>query len=773
MTTENEQVKNKAGKAKKRAVTGKERSEKISLFSLITDLFKSGRDITENLSRMGLLGIFHFFNIFIVSGKKFNDDECSTKSSAIAYTTLVSLIPTLTVVLTFASIFAGVGAQKDQLFLKITRFLAEHNLEKLNVAPVFDALSGLLDNAAGVGVVGAAVTIFSATALLRTIEGSLNSIFKVKRQRSIFLKIIYYWAALTLGPIIMITGTTLATQISKTLTSPDYTTIKMLDDGLWVTGSKGTVGIRNDADGSINRISTQAIDFDNQRSFTFNPSTNAFVQDELSAIDEPSVRNLTFTDVEFIGQTGWVIAEKGFILRSADRGQHWKIEKRSYFNLRKIVMRDELHGFIIGDNGTFLETIDGGENWIIRSSSQISVDLNAIVFSGDKGIIAGDRGYIMTTSDGGANWQIVQLNEARQKKHFSDFTALSVNGSAVLLAGNDGVVLKSDDFGATWKTKRYRSYNYTSALLLSPGHYYLATTNGLLLKTTDDGSTFTTLSEGTIEISTLLRKAPHLWIAGKTGLLQYSIDEGTIWIGPKGKSTILAVSNFMTPFFFIWLLFFLMYIALPNAKVPFKAAAIGASFTAAVWVVFIYGFVVYINSFANGTFAVYGALAAFPLFLMLIYTSMQIILFGAEVAYTIANPFTYSRIRKKTHRAFGNAINAVRMIAHIFKKFESGKGSSTVEELTRVCNNNNEEALLFAEIFMRGALISLSDEKYLPATSSRNVRVADLLDMVYDFSLEVHSGERDGVAQHLIEKFNKINSNRSAILGDERLSDII
>ena len=204
-------IQNKIGKKqKKKTSLSVDKAEKVSLFTLIIDLLKSGRDITETLSKMGILWIFHFFNIFIVSGKKFNEDECSTKSSAIAYTTLVSLIPTLTVVVTF--VFARVGMQKEQLFQKITRFLTEQNLERLNVEPFFDAISGLLDNAAGIGVIGAAVTVFSATALLRTIESSLNRIFKVKRQRSIFLRVIYFWAALTLGPIIVITGSTLATE---------------------------------------------------------------------------------------------------------------------------------------------------------------------------------------------------------------------------------------------------------------------------------------------------------------------------------------------------------------------------------------------------------------------------------------------------------------------------------------------------------------------------------------------------------------------------------
>ena len=37
--------------------------------------------------------------VFIVSARKFIEDDCLTKSSSIAYTTIISLVPTLTVAL--------------------------------------------------------------------------------------------------------------------------------------------------------------------------------------------------------------------------------------------------------------------------------------------------------------------------------------------------------------------------------------------------------------------------------------------------------------------------------------------------------------------------------------------------------------------------------------------------------------------------------------------------------------------------------------------------
>ena len=104
--------------------------------------------------------------------------------------------------------------------------------------------------------------------------------------------------------------------------------------------------------------------------------------------------------------------------------------------------------------------------------------------------------------------------------------------------------------------------------------------------------------------------------------------------------------NFFAPFVFIWLLFLLAYKTLPNIRVPFKQASIGAAFTGSVWVIFILLFIIYIKAFAKSTFAIYGALASIPLFLLMVYASSLIILYGAQVAYTLMHPETYASLKK-------------------------------------------------------------------------------------------------------------------------------
>ncbi|HOK04094.1 MAG TPA: YihY/virulence factor BrkB family protein, partial [Victivallales bacterium] len=94
------------------------------------------------------------------------------------------------------------------------------------------------------------------------------------------------------------------------------------------------------------------------------------------------------------------------------------------------------------------------------------------------------------------------------------------------------------------------------------------------------------------------------------------------------------------PFFVTWLLFLFLYIFIPNTKVNSKAA-IFASFVAGIFYQLLqFG---YVNcQFAlSKTNAVYGSLAALPFFLVWVQSSWLIVLFGAEIAFSVQNIETY------------------------------------------------------------------------------------------------------------------------------------
>jgi membrane protein len=720
--------------------------------------------------------IVNAFKIFVVSSRKFLTDDCYTKASSIAYTTIVSLIPTLTVGLTFYSIFKGVGDQKEDLFRKLTTFMLEHNI-KLNIDPIVESLSSLIENAGKIGGIGAIVMVFTATAVLRTLEKSLNDIWKVKKQRSIFLKLIYYWAALTLGPIMVIAGTTVATQVSAFFSSPNYRAASVSEKNvIWVAGNKCALqySVKNGA--QMQSIPTEKIDFENQRMFEYDTAARAFKEQEFR-LEEIEFAKTEFTDVQFIGATGWAVAKNGIILSTQDSGATWSLDKWGSFGFRDIHMLDRMRGFIAADYGVLLQTSDGGKTWSLIDLGNFTSNLNSIDFYGYSGIITADRGIIFTTNDAGKKWEQKLVPEAKKKKRYVNLNRVSyLDTYTVRIAGDEGTLLTSYDSGKKWTGGKVLEKNYYSVYFEDDAKGFVGGEKGTLLYTVNAGDKWQKNNVGDQNINQIMRVNGELLLIGGDGTFMLSKDGGKTWTGKKGRGFLSFFLNFFAPFVFIWLLFLLAYLALPNIKVPFNAAALGASFTGAVWVGFILFFIVYVKAFASGTFAVYGGLAAFPLFLLLVYSSTLIILYGAELAYTIMHPHTYLKVRKslKGHHEI-TLYYGIAILHLIYRTFEKGQGATYFKDLMKITANKADEVEFFIALFKENKLINENaDGSYLPSTASKNVVMSDIFDLIHDMSLVIPSyAPSDGLKKYFHTLFSDMQKSRKDLLGATTLQEII
>ena len=93
---------------------------------------------------------------------------------------------------------------------------------------------------------------------------------------------------------------------------------------------------------------------------------------------------------------------------------------------------------------------------------------------------------------------------------------------------------------------------------------------------------------------------------------------------------------FIAPYVFTFLAFILLYITVPNCKVKLKDAAIGAGISTILFEIIKHGFTFYIAHFPTYKL-IYGALAAIPIFLLWLYLSWLVILFGALISYAVSH----------------------------------------------------------------------------------------------------------------------------------------
>jgi membrane protein len=110
--------------------------------------------------------------------------------------------------------------------------------------------------------------------------------------------------------------------------------------------------------------------------------------------------------------------------------------------------------------------------------------------------------------------------------------------------------------------------------------------------------------------------------------------------------------------------FFLLYRLVPNRKVPWRHAAAGGVLAAVVFEFAKEVFAFYV-AHAPAYSVVYGTFAALPFFLLWVYVSWLVVLFGAELAASL----DYWKDRKwrrvdLAHARFGDAVAVARLLFH-------------------------------------------------------------------------------------------------------------
>jgi membrane protein len=130
---------------------------------------------------------------------RFRDDRLGLTAGSLTFTTLISLVPLLTVMLalfTAFPIFASFQVALQKYFLTS---LIPDNIAR----PVLNTLTQFAAKANRLGAVGLLALGVTALALMLTIDRTLNAIWRVQRPRPIAQRVLVYWAALTLGPLVL------------------------------------------------------------------------------------------------------------------------------------------------------------------------------------------------------------------------------------------------------------------------------------------------------------------------------------------------------------------------------------------------------------------------------------------------------------------------------------------------------------------------------------------------------------------------------------------
>src|SRR5262249_37473452 len=132
--------------------------------------------------------------------QRFYADQCLMRASALAYTSLLSIVPLMA--LMFA-VLKGLGVQHR---------LEPVLLSRLSLSPeTTELIIGYIDktNVSTLGALGAATLVFTVISVLGTIEASFNHIWRVTRQRTLWRQVTDYLGVVLLTPFLLLAGAAL------------------------------------------------------------------------------------------------------------------------------------------------------------------------------------------------------------------------------------------------------------------------------------------------------------------------------------------------------------------------------------------------------------------------------------------------------------------------------------------------------------------------------------------------------------------------------------
>lgn len=212
-----------------------------------------------------------------------------------------------------------------------------------------------------------------------------------------------------------------------------------------------------------------------------------------------------------------------------------------------------------------------------------------------------------------------------------------------------------------------------------------------------------------------------------------------------GKGLLLAV-----PFFFAWIFFTLVYVIIPNTRVRVSAAFVGALVAGSAWNVMTTAYFWY-NTHVVSSYAFYGSLGSIPIFLLWVYLSWIIVLFGAEIAFAAQHVDTYRRELEAVKVSAADRDRLALVIAlEAVRPFESGGAPPTSETVAaRLHAPSRVVHEIVYQLMDRGILrevtaLNAKDPGLVPARDPSVMTARDVLHAVRRYGDRLALPEGDG-----------------------------
>lgn len=200
----------------------------------------------------------------------------------------------------------------------------------------------------------------------------------------------------------------------------------------------------------------------------------------------------------------------------------------------------------------------------------------------------------------------------------------------------------------------------------------------------------------------------------------------------KAESLAAAIAGVIVSLAISFLLLLFLYMTIPNARVALHSAAIGAAFAAVLWEAGKWAFTFFVVESAAQK--LYGAIALVPLFLLWVYITWLILLFGLQISYLLQHFRAFSLPDDEPRGpVLVDPLALVRVAVFVAQRFGDGKTASVSNVATAVGTDDRTSIAMLERLQEAGLLHSVpvgdDREEFTLARPAQQIETRELLEL--------------------------------------------
>jgi membrane protein len=168
-----------------------------------------------------------------------------------------------------------------------------------------------------------------------------------------------------------------------------------------------------------------------------------------------------------------------------------------------------------------------------------------------------------------------------------------------------------------------------------------------------------------------------------------------------------------------------MYLVVPTVRVRFRCALTGGVAAGIAWELAKWLFALFVAKFVHYS-AIYGSVAAIPIFLTWIYLSWLIVLFGARLAFVVQNAPSVMSRDAESHGRAARELLAGRTLVLVARAFQAGSPAPGPEQVARSLRAGMGALEVIEALRAAGLVRVLAGGGLVPARAPETISLLDV-----------------------------------------------